>query len=420
MFFGAMLFFSLVLNLVDLFMHIANYLQNNCSVKDIFLVMLYYIPKTLWYAVPVAMLFSVSYTLSDMYANNELEALFASGVSLFKFTYPVLLFSIVLSVGLFVFENNLVVQTYEKKQRLQDELLKKTTSANNTDVIVISDNGSIIYKTKKYTESTKKLQSVYFVFRDENKSVDAIIYSPSAVWDFNKQKWKLDSPTEYKRIDIDNKANFGNNRDDSQIFESQMNVLDTIYDTISIDEINPDKAEIFEKREKNKDLEPVDSGKQIEQSENFEQLEKKHFSMELVPTEKRLTDRLTESYEIFRKKVVDVPSVTAKEAKVYIAHLKKAGLPYHEQLSEYYKKFSFPFIVFLVVFLSIGLTGKTKKNVLLISLASCISATVLFYVFMMVTMILAKHGYVSPFMGAFSPVFFFVIVSGILLRYSRT
>jgi len=362
MFLGAMMFFSLVLNLVDLFMHIANYLQNNCSVKDIFLVMFYYTPKTLWYAVPVAMLFAVSYTLSDMYANNELEALFASGVSLFRFTYPVLVFSVVMSFGLFFFENRCVVQTYEKKQKLQDELLNKTVSANNNDVIVISDNGSVIYKTKKYTESTKKLQSVYFVFRDTDKNLEAIIYSPSAIWDSSNEKWKLDAPIEYKS-----------------------------------------------------ELNPVSNRKK-----NMDSIENVSTTMKIVPVESKFTDRLTESYEIFRKKVVDVPSVNASEAKVYIDHLKKAGLPYHEQLSEYYKKFSFPFIVFLVVFLSIGLTGKTKKNVLLISLASCISATVLFYVLMMVTMILAKHGYVSPFMGAFFPVFFFVVVSGILLRFSRT
>ena len=113
-------------------------------------------------------------------------------------------------------------------------------------------------------------------------------------------------------------------------------------------------------------------------------------------------------------------AVTAKEAKIYVEHLQKAGLPYNEELSEYYKKYAFPFIVFIVVFLSIGLTGKTKKNVLLISLASCISASVLFYVSMMITMVLAKHGYISAFMGAWFPVIFFTILSIILLRYSRT
>jgi lipopolysaccharide export system permease protein len=117
---------------------------------------------------------------------------------------------------------------------------------------------------------------------------------------------------------------------------------------------------------------------------------------------------------------VDVQSVSAEEAKAYIAHLKKAGLPYNEELSEYYKKYAFPFIVFIVVFLSIGLTGKTRKNVLLISLASCIGASVLFYVTMMVTMVLAKHGYISAFSGAWSPVIFFTIVSVVLLRFART
>lgn len=345
LFIGSVFFFSLVLNLVDLFMHIANYLQNNCAVKDILLVMFFYTPKTIWYAVPVGMLFSVSYTLSDMYATNELEALFASGVSLFKFTYPILILSMLLSVGLFFFENNCVVQTYEKKQVLQNQLLRSSSSVNNTDVIVISENGKVIYKTRKYIESQKKLQNVYFVFRDDEKNLKAIIYAPTAIWDEDSLVWVLDKPVEYAQ------------RGDT---------------------------------------------------------------MEIVAVEKELTSQLTESYEIFRKKVVDVQSVTSADAKVYINHLKKAGLPYQEQLSEYYKKFSFPFIVFLVVFLSIGLTGKTKKNVLLISLASCVSATVLFYVLMMVTMILAKHGYISPFMGAFSPVVFFVMVSGVLLKFSRT
>ena len=118
LFFGAALFFSLILNIVDLFMHIATYLQNNCSMKDVFMVLVYYTPKTLWYAVPVAILFSTSYTLSDMYAHNELEALFASGVSLIKFTMPVLILSFLLSIGLFVFENKLVVWTFEKKTTL--------------------------------------------------------------------------------------------------------------------------------------------------------------------------------------------------------------------------------------------------------------------------------------------------------------
>ena len=345
LFFGAMFFFALVLNLVDLFMNIANYLQNNCAAKDILMVMAYYVPKTIWYAVPVAILFSTSYALSEMYAANEIQALLASGVSLFRFTLPLLVISLAMAYGLFVFENKFVVQTYEKKTTMQETLLQKKKNENNTNVIVLSNNGRIIYSAARYLESQKKLRTCYFVFRGEERELLAIIYSKQAVWNTERQVWELEEPVQYEPVE----------------------------DTLKVTNVNYDYV-----------------------------------------------NSLTESYEIFRKTNVDVQSVSAEEAKLYIQHLKKAGLPYNEELSEYYKKFAFPFIVFIVVFLSIGLTGKTRKNVLLISLASCIGASVLFYVTMMVTMVLAKHGYISAFAGAWSPVIFFTVISVVLLRFART
>ncbi len=345
LFLGAMFFFALVLNLVDLFMNIANYLQNNCSAKDMFLVMAYYVPKTIWYAVPVAILFSTSYALSEMYASNEMQALLASGVSLFRFTLPILIVSFIMAFGLFGFENKFVVKNYEKKIALQNKLLQKKESENNSNVIVLSKNGQIIYKASRYNENQKRLRGCYFLFRDSQRNLHAIIYSAQAQWNANRQIWELENPVQY---------------------------------------------------------EPVEK------------------SLKITPVSQTYTSQLTESYEIFRKTNVDVQSVTASEAKLYIEHLKKAGLPYNEELSEYYKKYAFPFIVFIVVFLSIGLTGKTRKNVLLISLASCIGASVLFYVTMMITMVLAKHGYISAFSGAWSPVIFFTIISVVLLRFART
>ena len=347
LFIGAVFFFALVLNLVDLFMNIATYLQNNCPVKDILMVMLYYVPKTIWWAVPVAVLFSTSYALSEMYVANEIQALLASGVSLFRFTAPLLIVSFAMAFGLFAFENKFVVQTYDKKNVLQARLLDKTKSENNSNVIVLSDNGRIIYKAERYIENQKRLRTCIFVFRDDEKNLQAVIYCTQAQWNADMQIWELERPVQYEPVPGEN-------------------------------------------------------------------------TLHITPVSSEWTSKLTESYEIFRKTNVDVESVTAAEAKVYVNHLKKAGLPYNEELSEYYKKYAFPFIVFIVVFLSIGLTGKTRKNVLLISLASCIAASVLFYVTMMVTMILAKHGYISAFSGAWSPVIFFTIISVVLLRFART
>ena len=100
----SLFFIALILNLVDLFMNISKYLEMNAAAKDVVRVMVLYIPKTVWYAAPIAFLFSVTYILSDLYAKNEMEALFASGVSLFKFIIPILVAAIALSLGMFFLE----------------------------------------------------------------------------------------------------------------------------------------------------------------------------------------------------------------------------------------------------------------------------------------------------------------------------
>jgi len=88
-FLGSLFFFILVLSLTDLLMNIWNYTSRAVPADQIAMIMLYYIPKTVWYAVPISMLFTTSYVLSDLSAKNELIAVFASGVSLFRFTAPI-------------------------------------------------------------------------------------------------------------------------------------------------------------------------------------------------------------------------------------------------------------------------------------------------------------------------------------------
>lgn len=343
LFIASLLFFAFVLVLVDLFMNLWNFISNSVPAPTVFKIMLLYFPKALWYSAPLAILFAVSYTLSDFYANNELVAVFASGVPLIKFTAPLLVFSFLMSFGLFYFEDFVVVDTYAKKVELQELVLNKEKSLNNDKIVVMSEKGNIIYKADFYDNSSMRLYTLYIVIRNEDKTLNSIIRADSALW--VEDHWKLSGATKY---------------------------------TLQGDELITSSVD--------------------------------------QPT----MDRLTEIPETFRNNTISVETVNTQEAREYIDHLRRVGLPYGEPLSVYYKKYAFPFILFIVVFLSIGLSGKTRKNVMLISLASCISAAVLYYVFQMVTMLMAKFGVLTPFMGAWLPVVLFVIISIVLLKHART
>ena len=343
LFVGALIFFAMVLVLVDLMMNLWNFISNGVPGLKVMLIMGLYVPKCLWYATPIAILFAVSYTLSDLYASNELIAIFASGISLTRFTFPLLIFAFVMSFALFFFDDKVVVPTFAKKTAEQEEVLNKNKTLNNDKIVILSENGNICYKAEFYDDEAKRLTSLYIIIRNEDKTLNSVIRADSAVW--REDRWVLSGAIQYTQVD----------------------------DTIKAVSLSPD-----------------------------------------------VSDRLVEPPETFQNNVISVETVNSATAKVYIEHLQKAGLPFAEPMSLYYKKFSFPFILFIVVFLSVGLSGKTRKNVMLMSLASCISAAVLFYVTQMITMLLAKFGAISPFMGAWFPVFMFVVIAAVVLRYART
>lgn len=129
---------------------------------------------------------------------------------------------------------------------------------------------------------------------------------------------------------------------------------------------------------------------------------------------------LIEPPETFQKNIISVEEMSFSDAKIFIDNLKKTGLPYYEELSKYYRRFSFPFTIFIVLFFSISLGGKFKKNILLMSLLFSLGIATLYYITEMLTMLAAKWEYISPLSGALTPIIIFTTLSTYLLRNART
>jgi lipopolysaccharide export system permease protein len=77
-------------------------------------------------------------------------------------------------------------------------------------------------------------------------------------------------------------------------------------------------------------------------------------------------------------------------------------------------------VSFVVMILSISMGGRFKKNILLMSLLSSLGSAVIFYVMEMITMMMAKLGYIPPVYGAWFPVAAFIIIGIFLLRGAKT
>lgn len=131
-------------------------------------------------------------------------------------------------------------------------------------------------------------------------------------------------------------------------------------------------------------------------------------------------DAYQESPDTFRRSAVDPEDLSVKEAALMVEDLKSAGLPFTEVLADYYHRYSFSSVSFVVMILSISMGGRFRKNILLMSFVSSLGSAIVFYVTEMITMMIAKVGYIPPIVGAWFPVALFVVVGAVLLQSAKT
>jgi lipopolysaccharide export system permease protein len=124
--------------------------------------------------------------------------------------------------------------------------------------------------------------------------------------------------------------------------------------------------------------------------------------------------------DTFRRNSVNVEELPVRDAGMLVDDLRNAGLPFIKAQANYYHRFSFAVTSLIVMILSISVGGRFKKNILLMSLFASISVAVVYYIMEMLSMTMAGLNYISPFVGAWFPVFSFIVIGLLLLRSTKT
>ena len=197
LFVGSMVTFAFILELVDLMMNIWKYIFNFVPPAVVGTIMLNFLPKTFTWAVPLSVLFASCFMLSSLYSKNELTALFASGVSLIRWSMPLILFSAALSVGLFFFQDKVVVKTSLKYDELKDKALRQQKNKSNDHIVIISEDGKRVYKAEFYDDEQRRIYELYVVDRNEKRELVSIIYAPQALWLEDAGHWVAERGVEY-------------------------------------------------------------------------------------------------------------------------------------------------------------------------------------------------------------------------------
>jgi len=191
----SVLFFVLVVQLLDLFANLWRYLAHETSLQQILTIAYYYLPKCLSYAIPPGLLFSAAFTLGILYKNNELIAILGSGISLFRLVLPFVLIGVALSVFSFFFEQHVVIDSFIRKNQMFRAAVRQEISYSNTNVTVISADTYTIYQVNYYNDKKQTLTDLMVLERGENNGFLSRIDADWAEW--NGKHWILHNSRRY-------------------------------------------------------------------------------------------------------------------------------------------------------------------------------------------------------------------------------
>lgn len=155
-FFAALLVFLSVFLVVDLVENVDSFIDNNMNLRAVLLYYLNIFPFFIHIAIPMSALLAVVFNLGKLNKLNELTALKASGISLYRIALPFLVVGLLLSYGSFLFEDAVVVPSNQRLYEIKRDYMSKRRSTDRrlrNNIFLQLENGKVL-NIRTYDTST--------------------------------------------------------------------------------------------------------------------------------------------------------------------------------------------------------------------------------------------------------------------------
>ena len=132
-----------------------------------------------------ACMFAAVYTMSNLTKNREILALRSCGVSIYRIITPLILVGFFLCIASFLFENYVVIPSFDFKgnyiNRLKGEQ-PKGYYMDRSNIIVFGEH-SIIYKIDRYLANEAAMKGVMLIKKRDDGTIEYRIDAETGRWD---------------------------------------------------------------------------------------------------------------------------------------------------------------------------------------------------------------------------------------------
>lgn len=176
--------FIIIYLIFDFFTKIDNYINFSISTWNILYISFLLVPKAWWLTMPIAIIFGIIMSIASFYQDNELIAIFTSGISIYKFVIPLIVLCFFLSIFMIFADSYAVIPTYRYRENLFEYLTK--AKKDQQDITIRGEN-NYFWNVQEFDSNTNMLKNILLFRLNEDFRIIFRIDAASAV--YTKDGW---------------------------------------------------------------------------------------------------------------------------------------------------------------------------------------------------------------------------------------
>ena len=187
---------SFLVMAVETFMHLDSFMTGNLAFKEMAIYAFSSLSGYLMLLAAVSMLFSITYFLSNMSANNELISLYSAGLSKFRIILPILIMSFLVTLLFFAFNESIALEWKNFNAIVSQEYFGLSGTQDATDTVLYDEESGYLIYADRYSESYGRLYSP-LLLKITSGSVEERIEADYA--EYGGESWKFENARVVRR-----------------------------------------------------------------------------------------------------------------------------------------------------------------------------------------------------------------------------
>jgi lipopolysaccharide export system permease protein len=182
--------FPLLVIVIDVTDNLDKYLARNLTAGQIALSYLYWVPESMFMALPAAVLFATVFTIGSLTRNSEIMAAKASGISFYRIVAPIFIGASVITVFALALGEMVPVTNARRNDILQEDV-RTIAGADRFNFAYAAGDGRV-YKVQALKVKQQRMEHLEIERKGTGPRYPTyLLTAQSAAWDTTHHRWTL-------------------------------------------------------------------------------------------------------------------------------------------------------------------------------------------------------------------------------------